>query len=132
MWSQQIEIILARQLASYLSMPIFLVDTEGNLVFYNEAAEGLLGMRFEETGEMTAAEWSTRFQAVDDVGKALPTEELPLIHTLEQQTPAHKSFSIHAADGEVRQLNVTTFPLVGISARFVGAVAIFWEQNGYD
>lgn len=30
-----IELILTRQLASYLAMPIFLVDAAGTLVFYN-------------------------------------------------------------------------------------------------
>ncbi len=33
---QEIEMILARQLASYLVMPIFVVDPAGTLVFYNE------------------------------------------------------------------------------------------------
>ena len=36
---QEIEVILMRQLASYLAMPILVVDTEGDLVFFNEAAE---------------------------------------------------------------------------------------------
>ena len=31
-------------------MPIFLVDTEGNLLYYNEPAEAILGRRFSETG----------------------------------------------------------------------------------
>ena len=31
-----IQIILTRQLAGYLNVPLFLVDPEGNLLFYNE------------------------------------------------------------------------------------------------
>jgi PAS domain-containing protein len=42
----EIEMILMRQLASYLAMPIFIVDPVGNLVFYNEPAESILGRRF--------------------------------------------------------------------------------------
>jgi PAS domain-containing protein len=53
---QEIEMILVRQLASYLAMPIFVVDPQGTLVFYNEPAELLLGRRFEETGEMSIAD----------------------------------------------------------------------------
>ncbi len=49
---QEIEMILARQLASYLVMPIFVVDPAGTLVFYNEPAEPILGRRFDETGAM--------------------------------------------------------------------------------
>ena len=45
MSQKAIELILMRQLASSLAMPIFLVDPSGNLVFYNEPAEQLLGSR---------------------------------------------------------------------------------------
>ena len=53
---REIEVILTRQLASYLSLPIFIVDTGGTLVFYNEPAERIHGHRLEETGEMPADE----------------------------------------------------------------------------
>ena len=42
-----IQIILTRQLATYLSVPLFLVDPKGNLLFYNEPAEAILGRRFD-------------------------------------------------------------------------------------
>jgi hypothetical protein len=32
---KEIELILARQLASYLVMPIFIVDLQGNIIYYN-------------------------------------------------------------------------------------------------
>ena len=35
MLQKAIEVILMRQLASYLAMPIFVVDPDGNLLFYN-------------------------------------------------------------------------------------------------
>jgi PAS domain-containing protein len=57
-----VELILMRQLASYLATPIFLVDAGGTLVFYNEAAEGLLGRRFEDLPEMGRDEWLQAFQ----------------------------------------------------------------------
>jgi len=59
-----IQIILTRQLAGYLSVPTFLVDPNGTLLFYNEPAEVLLGRRFDETGAMPAEEWSTIFAPV--------------------------------------------------------------------
>ena len=46
MAQKDVEVILMRQLASYLAVPIFLVDPAGNLIFYNEPAERLLGRRF--------------------------------------------------------------------------------------
>ena len=47
-----IELILMRQLASHLRIPIFLVHGRGTLLFCNEPAEALLGLRFDEAGEM--------------------------------------------------------------------------------
>ena len=48
--AQTIQIILMRQLAGYLSVPLFLVGPKGDLLFYNEPAEAILGRRFDETG----------------------------------------------------------------------------------
>jgi PAS domain-containing protein len=91
-----IELILTRQLASYLALPIFLVDPSGTLVFYNEPAEQTLGRRFEETGEMSAAEWSTIFQPTDDAGRPVAPENLPLMVALAERRPAHESL-VHDA-----------------------------------
>ena len=82
-----------RLLASYLALPIFLVDPSGTLVFYNEPAEQILGRRFEETGEMSAAEWSTIFQPTDDAGRPLAPESLPLMVALaKRRLPALQTF----------------------------------------
>jgi hypothetical protein len=69
-----IQIILTRQLAGYLSVPAFLVDPKGTLLFYNEPAEVLLGRRFDETGAMPAEEWATIF-APGPGGPAYTTRE---------------------------------------------------------
>ena len=50
-----LELILARNLLTSISTPAFLVDGEGTLVFYNEAAAAVLGRSFEEAGQMSAA-----------------------------------------------------------------------------
>ena len=49
-------LILAREFASKLATATFIADADGNLVFYNEATEDLLGRTFAEAGEMSAAE----------------------------------------------------------------------------
>ena len=127
---QEVEIILTRQLASYLATPAFIVDPDGNLLFYNDAAEVLLGHRFDETGELLAREWSTMFLPTDAVGAALPPEELPLIVALRTRLPAHREFWITGLDGVRRHLVVTALPLVGQAGRFLGAMALFWEGAG--
>jgi PAS domain-containing protein len=127
MSQQEIEVILARHLAEYLAMPIFIVDPKGDLLYYNEPAEAILGLRYVETGAMPASEWSTVFQPVDQEGQPMEPEELPLIIAITQRHPAHKSFWIRGMDGNLRQIEVTAFPLNAQAQRFLGAVAIFWE-----
>ena len=53
--SKPIQIILARQLASCVATPILLVDAVGTLIYYNEPAEAIFHQRFDETGEIPAA-----------------------------------------------------------------------------
>src|SRR5688500_11958918 len=124
---KEIELILARQLASYLIMPIFIVDPQGNLIYYNEPAELILGRRFEETGEMPVAEWSTLYQPEDETGNPLAPEFLPLVVALTNHAPAHRNMWIQGLDGVRRLIEVTAFPLNGQAERHLGALAIFWE-----
>ena len=68
-----IQLILARQLASSLAMPIIIVDTLGTLIYYNEPAEKLLAQRFEETGEMPAERWGAVFDVQDEERRPVPS-----------------------------------------------------------
>ena len=129
MAQREIEVILTRQLASYLAMPIFIVDGAGTLVFYNESAESILGQRFEETGEMPAAEWSSRFRIVGDDGTPIPPERLPLMIALQEKRPAHTLFWILGLDNVRRHIETTAIPLIGQAGRYLGALAIFWEVH---
>jgi len=123
----EIEIILARHLAENLALPMFIVDPDGNLIFYNEPAEVVLGLRYNETGTMPAQEWTTIFHPMDPEGQPLEPEELPLMIATMKRHPAHRSFWIHGLDEAMRQIEVTAFPLVAQAGRFLGAIAIFWE-----
>lgn len=124
-----IELILTQHLASYLAMPVFLVDPGGGLLYYNEPAERVLGSRFEETGPMPAKEWATIFRPVDTEGRPLAPEDLPLVVALNEQTPASGRFYIVGLDGVRREIEVWALPLVGQGDRFVGAMAVFWEPG---
>ena len=127
MSQQEIEVILTRQLATYLAMPIFVVGPDGTLVFYNEPAESILGCRFDETGALSVAEWTLLFKATDENGAPLPPDERPVLVALNERRPSHRSFWIVRKDNVVRHIEVTAFPLIGQADRYLGAVAIFWE-----
>lgn len=127
MGQEETEITLARQLASRLAMPIFIVDPEGTLVFYNKAAEKILGRRFEKTGEMAASVWSRIFNPTDQHGLPLLPDLLPLVITLNERRPAHSDFWISGIDNVNRHIEVTAIPLIDEANQFVGAMAFFWE-----
>jgi PAS domain-containing protein len=122
-----IQLILIRQLAGYLSVPLFLVDPKGSLLFYNEPAEVILGRRFEETGAMSAEEWSAAFTPLDQERQPLAPENLPLRITLAKQRPAYRRFFIRGLDGVLRQVEVASIPITGLQGEFLGAAALFWE-----
>ena len=124
-----IQIILTRQLAGYLDVPLFLVDPKGTLLFYNEPAETILGRRFEESGAMPAEEWSRGFYPVDAEGKPILPEELPLMIALTRRRPAYKRFFIRGLNGVRRHLEVAAIPITGLQGEFLGAAALFWELS---
>jgi PAS domain-containing protein len=128
MTQHPIEIILAKQLASHLASPVFLVDPDGGLLFYNEPAEVLLGLRFEETGAMPIKEWGTVFTPTDERGEALPPEALPLAVALREGRPTHGRLRIRGLDGVERQITVVALPLEGHGGRHLGAVAVLSEE----
>jgi PAS domain-containing protein len=123
----EIELILMRELAGHLATAIFVVDPNGDLLYYNEPAEALLGSRFDETGEMPMAEWATAFFPTDDDGNLIPPEELPLVIAVRDGRPAHGAFSIRSLDGARHWIALTALPLVGQEGRLLGAAALFWE-----
>jgi PAS domain-containing protein len=123
-----IELILLRQLASYLDMPVFVVDAQGRLAYYNEPAELLLGVRFDEVGMMEMADWLAAFQPGDQSGALLSADDVPLVVALRERRPVHRDLSIAGLDGVRRRIGATALPLTGQGGTFIGAVAIFWPE----
>jgi len=123
----EIEIILSRQLADCLSIPVFITDTVGNLIFYNMPAEEVLGQRFEETGEMPVDVWSVIFKPIDEFNNEIPPEDLPLVKTLKDALPYHKTFWIKSLKGYSEKIALTSYPIINRENKFLGAVAMFWK-----
>jgi PAS domain S-box-containing protein len=123
-------LILARGLASSIATPMFLVDPEGTLVYFNEAAEGILGQTYAESGEMSPEEWGTAFRPEDpETGDKVDPQSLPLTRALSEQRPAQGKLAITGMDGERRLINITALPFFARTDEFVGAVAIFWQVD---
>ena len=121
-------LILARDLASRLATPAFVVDDEGTLLYYNEAAEPVLGRTYAEAGELRAGEWASEWEPTDEAGNPVPLEELPLGIAFREGRPAHSPLRITGGDGVMRGIEVMAFPLSAKRDLIVGAIAVFWER----
>jgi PAS domain-containing protein len=129
MAQQSIELILFRQLATLLAVPVFLVDERGDLVFLNEPAELLLGIRLDELDRLPFDQWTTAFKPRAPDGTMVPPEALPLVRAVVERHPAHGPLQITGTDGVERTIEITAFPLEGGRGRLIGAVAMFWETE---
>ena len=121
-------LILARSFAAQLATAVFLVDAGGTVIYFNEAAERLLGQRFVEGAGMAAEQWSTRYRPRDSEGNTVPLESLPLGVAMLKRESAHGNITILGADGVDRQIEVVALPLFARTEEFVGAIALFWER----
>ena len=123
-----IQMVLLKQVASYLAMPIFVVDAEGALVYYNEPAEELLGRRYEETGQLSLEVWGRMWTPTDSNGDPLPPERLPLGIAVREHRPTQETLWIRGSDGVTRRITITAIPINGRTSEILGALAIFWES----
>lgn len=125
-------LILARGLADELASAMFVVDRDGTLAYFNEAAEAILGIPFSDVGEVSADEWLSAFVPLDPEGRVIPPEETPLMVALSKHVPAHRAIRVQRTDGRVHDIAVTAFPLFARREELVGAVAIFWEDGSTE
>jgi PAS domain-containing protein len=131
MASQPLELILARNLIDGITLAAFLVDPDGVLVFFNDAAGELIGRRFEEVGRLRREEWSSEFGPFDEFGQLMPTDSLPVTVALRQGLPAHDRFRISGSDDELIDVDVSALPL-GSADGFKGAIIVFWRTDSGD
>jgi PAS domain-containing protein len=122
-------LIVAREFASRLATAVLVTDDLGNLVYYNEPAERLLGRTFAETGEIDADDWATLFAREELDGTPLASENMPSRIALRERRPAHGEFFMTALDGVRRELSATAFPLLSSDGLIVGCVSIFWQDD---
>jgi PAS domain-containing protein len=121
-------LILAREFASNLATPALIADGEGQLVFYNEAAEAVVGRPFAETDELPLEEWTAEYEPRTADEQPLPFDQRPTGIALHERRAAHENYRVTSADGVERDLAVTAFPLFAHADEFVGIVVIFWRE----
>jgi PAS domain-containing protein len=125
---EPLELILARNLVSIVTLAAFLVDVDGQIAFYNEAAARIVGRSFEETGTLAREEWNARFGPFDEHGAPLRSDQLPLAMALREGRPVFGRFHIRGEAG-LLDIEAGALPLVG-PAGYHGAIVVFWVPAG--
>lgn len=127
--AKDLVLILARELASNVSTPILIVDDQGTLVFFNEAAERILGQSFQQTGEISAEALIKTFKPMRLDGSPMPVEENPLVTATAARRPDHAELLLNSVDGRTTRIQATAFPLLSYADHLVGAVTVFWADT---
>ncbi|HEX6392875.1 MAG TPA: PAS domain-containing protein [Acidimicrobiales bacterium] len=126
---KSLQLILARELAANLATPMFLIDEEGMLVYFNEAAELMLGRTFAEVGQMTANEFGTKLQLAELDGSPMRRRDSPAGVAFLQRQPSHRTVLATSLDGSRRPFEVTAYPLFGKVGEMHGVLTVFWEAD---
>ncbi len=125
----EVELILARQLAGGLAVPVLLVDDRGDTVFFNEPAEVLFGRRFDEVNALPFEERTALLAPRYVDGRTLPVGELPGMRAMRERRPAHAAFHMHGLDGVLRPVEATAIPLENARGHVLGALVVLWAQE---
>jgi PAS domain-containing protein len=123
---RNVALILARELAVNLSTPMWIWDEQGELVYYNEHVQEILGGRSTDVG-VEHLDQLPQFAPEDMDGNPIEVDELPSAIATRQHRPAQRNIRIVGLDGVKKTLAVTAFPLFARGGEFVGAVSVFWE-----
>jgi PAS domain-containing protein len=127
---RSLPLILARELAANLATPMFLIDAEGTLVFYNEAAELMLGKTYTEMGPVTANDFGDMLQLENLDGEPLRKRDSPPGIAFMQREPAHSTLLATTLDGNRRaRFEITAYPLFGRTGDMHGVLTVFWEAT---
>ena len=122
-------LILARELAANLATPMFLIDAGGTLVYFNEAAELLLGKTYGEIGGITALEFGTMLNLEKVDGTPMRRRDSPAGVAFYEREPAHRTLLATTLEGTRQPFEVTAYPLFGHVGDMHGVLTVFWRAK---
>ncbi|MCI0346647.1 MAG: PAS domain-containing protein [Chloroflexi bacterium] len=124
-----VELILARQLSSGLTVPVLLVDARGDTLFYNEPAEAIFGRRFDEIDALPFEERAVLLAPRRENGEPLPVDQLPGMIAMRERRPAHAEIYIHGLDGVLRAVEATAIPIESAGGHVLGTFVVMWRDH---
>ena len=126
---RSLPLILARELSANLATPMFLLDGAGTLVYYNDAAELMLGRTHAELGAVTADEFGAMLQLADIDGTPLRRRDSPAGVAFIKREPSHRTLMATTLDGRREMVECTAYPLFGKANEMHGVLAVFWTAK---
>jgi len=129
MAQRPVELILARQLASSLAVPVLLVDASGDTLYFNEPAELIFARRFDEIEALGFKERTKVLAPRRSDGQPMPAGELPGMTAMRERRPAHAALYIRGFDGVMRSVEATAVPLESAGGRVLGALVVLWSSQ---
>jgi PAS domain-containing protein len=122
-------LIRARHLAESIRMPTFLMQADGTMIFWNEAAESMTGVALSDTGPMMPGDWGKKLNVRDRDNNPWSLEEMPGWLKLfgEKSSFGHVRFS--GAEGKDYFVAMCGVPLFSQPGELEGAFVIFWEDD---
>jgi hypothetical protein len=123
---KSLPLILAREFAANLATPMFLIDANGILVYFNDAASLLLGKSFGELGEITANEFGAVLEMTQVDGTPVRRRDSPAGIAFIEGRPAHATVLASSYDGTRRTYEATAYPLFATTGDMHGVMAVFW------
>jgi hypothetical protein len=124
-----IPLILARELSANLATPMFLIDAQGMLAYYNEAAELMLGKTYAEVGAITANEFGTMLELADLDGTPIRRRDSPAGVAFIEREPSHRTLMATTLDGAREKFECTAYPLFGRGEEMHGVLTLFWKAK---
>ena len=128
-FTPSLPLILARELASNLSTPMFLIDPRGMLVFYNDAAELVIGKPFAELGVVDALEFGRVLDMAELDGTRIHRRQSPAGIAFAERHPSHQRLLVSGYDGVRRAVEATAYPLLGVDHELHGVMVVFWQES---
>jgi PAS domain-containing protein len=122
-------LIRAKHLAESVTTPMFIIDNDGNMIFFNEAAEVKVGRAFADVGQIPVAEWQEQFKVRELDDTPAPLESMPGWFQLQKERPGLGELMFTTFDGRDLRIAVCALPLFSGEDQFEGALVLFWEDG---
>jgi len=99
------------------------------LVYFNEAAELLLGKGYAELGSITAYDFGAMLELGNIDETPMRRRDSPAGVAFFEREPAHRKLLATTLDGTRHPFEVTAYPLFGHIGEMHGVLTVFWRAK---